>query len=290
MGGFATQTRLIYLAQNYKMYKLKYIYFISLIIIAACTVEENNNLILIKGGFFKNKWASYGGSSKVIDLYFGNTEITQKEWKELMKNNPSEIKNDSFPVTNVSWYKTLEFCNKKSISENLTPYYLIDSTKIDLSNNDSTDVLKWKVDIIPNSNGYRLPTIMEWEYAASGGQLSKNYKYSGSNNLNEVGWYFVNSGNQILPNSWNYDNIIKNKCRIHTVKGKAPNELGLYDLSGNVREWCWEFSNIENYELGRAIKGGGYSAGDYINAINQTRYQSPSQGIRDLGFRICRNK
>ena len=122
------------------------------------------------------------------DYYIGQTEVTQALWKAVMGNNPSHFKGDNRPVESVSWNDCQKFITKLN------------------------SITRQK---------FRLPTEAEWEYAARGGKNSKSYQYSGSNNLNEVAWYYNNSNFQT-----------------HDVATKQPNELGLYDMSGNVWEWC----------------------------------------------------
>ncbi|WP_237728945.1 SUMF1/EgtB/PvdO family nonheme iron enzyme [Bacillus halotolerans] len=96
----------------------------------------------------------------------------------------------------VSWYDALDYCNKRSIQEGLKPYYNIIKNKKDFNNQSEYGNLKWTVTINSGSKGNRLPTEIEWEYAVSGGQMSKSYTYSGSNEVNEVAWYWTNSGDK----------------------------------------------------------------------------------------------
>lgn len=159
----------------------------------------------------------------------GRYEVTQKEWNEVMDSNPSYYVNDSYPVHNVSWYDAIEFCNKKSLKEGLTPVYQISKIEKDRNNQSTLDKKKWIVQANWQANGYRLPTEAEWEFAARGGAKSKNYRYSGSDILPQVGWYYNNS--DFGPQA---------------VGQKRANELGLYDMSGNTYEWCWDWY-IENY-------------------------------------------
>lgn len=175
---------------------------------------EYPDMIFVEGGTFQ--MGNIGGeddeksvhSVTVSSFYMCDHEVTQEEYRKIMGTNPSYDIGDNLPVNQSSWYNAIEYCNARSLQEGLTPCYAIsgDSTTCNFS-----------------ANGYRLPTEAEWEYAARGGKKSNGYTYSGSNSIRNVAWYSDNA------KGWTQD-----------VKTKSPNELGLYDMSGNVWEWCWD--------------------------------------------------
>ena len=171
------------------------------------------------------------------------------------------------------FYDNISFCNRLSEKCGYTPVYSVNGT---------TDVTKWnytphqedeiKGEVTQNTfaNGFRLPTIVEWEYAAKGGQ---NYKYAGSNNIDKVAWYDDNSGGTTLP-----------------VAQKKANGYGLYDMSGNVWEWCWDDADTDGY---RCIRGGdsGESA-DGCTVLHWNCSRSVGEDAysryNDFGFRVVR--
>ena len=274
--------------------RIQFIFFITaiLIVIGACTQKKHVNLVLVKGGTFINTKSNlYGKNVTISDFYIGKYEVTQKEWIEVMGKNPSSFKGDNLPVEMVSWYDCIEYCNKRSIKEGLKPYYRINKNKKDPNNTSGYDDIKWIVAINAEANGYRLPTEMEWEYAADGGQKSMSYTYSGSNNIDEVAWYWKNSGDEILEGFWNYRIIEKNNDKTNPVGSKIPNELGLYDMSGNVREWCWDWhQGDKSLPQGRVWKGGGWLGGEEACKPSfRYTWEANSKG-NDTGLRVCRGE
>jgi formylglycine-generating enzyme required for sulfatase activity len=212
---------------------------------------------------------SMGGNQVRISkgFYMSDHEVTQKEWVDVMGSNPSYFKGDTLSVESVSWYEAIEYCNKRSVKEGLSPAYTVSGTNV-----------TWN----KNASGYRLPTEAEWEYAARGGNKSKGYEYSGSSSVDGAAWYTGNSGG-----------------KTHPVKTKSANELGVYDMSGNVREWCWDWYG--SYGSGAQIDPTGASSGtDRVNrggswddsAANVRSaargYNTPSYRFSYRGFRLVR--
>lgn len=176
------------------------------------------------------------GGSRVNPFAISKFETTWREWKSVRTwaaANGYDIGNvgagfsDQEPVFSVGWYDALKWCNARSQMEGLAPVYTVWG---------ATYMTGEKVpDIKASSNGYRLPSEAEWEWAARGGTHSRGYAFSGSNKIEDVAWYCGNT-----------------KKHVRHVGKKAANELGLYDMTGNVFEWCWDGTSA------RRLHGGGF--------------------------------
>ena len=235
------------------------------------TVSGNIEMVFVEGGTFQmgSDDEKPVHSVTVSDFYIGKYEVTQGEYKAVMGKNPSSFTSsgNNAPVEQVSWYDAVEYCNKLSEKEGLKKCYSGsgESIKRDFS-----------------ANGYRLPTEAEWEYAARGGNKSKGYHYSGSNDIGSVAWYNDNSGS-----------------KTHSIGSKQANELGIYDMSGNVLEWCCDWygdysSSAQinprgpgsgSYRVGR---GGGWFYDARSCSTAYRRISTPASSNLYIGFRLSR--
>lgn len=217
-----------------------------------------NNMVYVSGGTFTMGATSEQGSDADDDekpthsvtlssYYICKYEVTQALWRAVMGSNPSNFKGDNLPVECVSWNDCQTFINR------LNNY---------------------------TGRNFRLPTEAEWEFAARGGNYSRHYKYSGSNYIGDVAWYYDNSGS-----------------RTHPVGTKQPNELGLYDMSGNVLEWCSDwYGSYSSYSQnnpiglnsgsGRVIRGGCWFIGAWGCRSSDRANFAPGVSDAVLGLRL----
>jgi len=253
--------------------------------------SKYENMIFVQGGKYQPSFADE--EKEVFDIEVCKYPTTQKMWTEVMESNLSAFKGDNKPVESVTWWEALEYCNKLSEKYGLEPVYdLSKSTQgILMIKELGGETVYPNVANFKNTKGFRLPTEVEWEWFARGGQIAIeegtfDYTYSGSNNINEVAWYYENSGG--------------NKGATQDVGLKKPNQLGLYDCSGNIWEWCYDTTeNIENGKsytykafdssnVYRRLKGGSWYEDANVCTVLCRNYAYAIDANDVVGFRLVR--
>lgn len=205
----------------------------------------------------------------ISSFYLAETEVTQLLYKKITGQNPSAFLGDSLPVTSVSWYDAIKFCNLLSQHHGFEPVYRI-----------SGDSVFW--DTV--ANGFRLPSEAEWEYAARSGSDKIPIR-----NIDSVAWTVTTSGD----------------C-VHVVGQKQKNKFGIYDMIGNVWEWCWDAFSYDSYKIlptvnprgvdengrncQRILRGGAYSSSTFSAAYSHRFFEKPARAFTSYGFRLARNK
>ena len=278
--------------------------FISILVVLlcsfvlSCTINNETlfekDFVFVKGatiegaiqaeGYPESYWFKAGAKHVIKDFYICNHEITQQEFAMYgMKNYDVrvELSGESigpyYPAHQINWFEVLMYCNRRSVAEGLTPCFSIGGeTNPDKWGRqpDSQEDPRWddwyhaKCDF--TANGYRLPTIVEWEYAARGGNglTGYQYKYAGSDILDEVAWYATDGLREVMQ--------------------KKPNTLGIYDMCGNIEEWCWE--RYGNDTLRRYAGGYYYFKDEKDFVLSNLGYCGfLTRRNTQLGFRPVRN-
>ena len=243
------------------------------LLITACAKPVPENMTLIPGGTFSMgsaesdpdyvAWEGPRHEVRLAPFYMGKYTITQREYESVMGNNPSHVQGGNWPVETVSWYGAVEYCNALSKRDRLKPAYTI-----------SGDSVAWN----PRAKGYRLPTEAEWEYACRAGTST----YYNTGDTITAAQARFNAGTPVETGSF------------------PPNAWGLFDMHGNVYEWCWDWygdysaesqTNPRGPETGalRIIRGG--SAASDAQHLRSAERGRVEPGVRNvnLGFRIVRN-
>lgn len=245
-------------------------------------------MTIVKGGTFQMGNSNGESDEKPVhdvsvnSFYISKYEVTQSEYQDITGNNPSNFKGNNLPVENVSWWDAIKYCNKKSLAENLPVSYNESTGELLDSDGKPTKDVTQVV-------GYRLPTEAEWEYAARGGYKTNNYLYSGSNDVDNVAWY----------------GYTKSEQQTHPIGTKSSNEIGVFDMSGNVSEWVSDayvsdaynkpdnnlnpYFSPETKDAFRVYRGGSW---DYIEMYQTVFSRSgylPDYKGRNIGFRIVKN-
>jgi len=259
--------------------------FVFAVLVNSCTGKHSTKMVHINGGTFlmgspgdeyDRDFDETQNEITVSSFLIGMYQVTQKEYRSLMKKNPSHFKGDNLPVDSANWFNAIEFCNRLSKRDGLEPAYRYDELNV-----------IWD----RNANGYRLPTEAEWEYACRAGTTSP---FSTGDNItsdqaNFNGDFpYVNEGHLVYLETTT------------AVGSYPPNPWGIYDMHGNVFEWCWDWHDYYVHRQyfnpvgpdsgrNRVIRGGSWTNGGYVLRSAYRGIYIPSSSNERIGFRVARN-
>jgi len=205
---------------------------------------------------------------KLQEFWISRYEVSQELYESVTGTNPSYFKSGKNPVEQVSWFNAVEFCNKLSSKAGFSFYYNIDKEKDDPENKNSG--IKWTVTVNKDADGFRLPTSLEWEYAARAGSSGKYFWGDVMNG--DYCWYSGNSGNKTHPSGI-----------------KKPNANGIFDISGNVQEWCFDW-HPSFPGLYRVVRDGHFCIDEDNMQVAKIDYRSPQFEFGFTGIRLAKNK
>jgi len=267
------------------------------------------NMVRIEGGMFtmgspSNEPGRYSNEAlhrvTVNSFHMGKYQVTQAEYEAVMGTNPSYFKGANLPVENVSWYNAIEYCNRLSQIEGLTPAYTIDKSRSDPNNKNDNDDVKWLVTRNLDANGYRLPTEAEWEYACRAGTTTRFWSGNDETTLSGKANVADLTAKEKNPDwIWTIVNIRDGYVETSPVGIFTPNQWGLYDMHGNVWEWCWDW--YDDYKSKAQINPTGAASGSYrvlrggswfnyaadVRSAFRNSY-NPSDKYINIGFRLVR--
>jgi len=201
--------------------------------------------------------------SDTMAYFICTTHVSQALWNYIMNDKKYTLNEISFPAVEITWYDSIKFCNRLSVLMELEPYYHINNNYF------PHDWKKGEIECNFSSEGFRLPTDLEWDFAAKGGIRSKDFIFSGSDDPDEVAWYDKNS-----------------KRKLQKIAQKKSNESGLYDMSGNVWEWCW---NIWKETDRRVLRGGAFFyTSDFSKIASRGHAKPDNTGVAN-GLRLVKS-
>ena len=239
------------------------------------------DMVVVNGGKYKPSFSE--NDVEVIDLEVSKYQVTNNLWNRIMENTSG----DMLPVVNITYWQALEFCNKLSEKYGLKPVYKINNQSTKIIELDGKEVDPGKADF-SKTEGFRLPTEVEWEWFARGGEVAIqnntfDYEYSGSYHLNEVAVYSGDAD------------------QVKRVGTKKSNQLGLYDCSGNVLEWCYDTKKLskkivftkkyfiyDESDTYRILRGGSWNASAYFCEVSFRGCADADSAYGNRGFRVVR--